>query len=156
MIKVTLSSWKMRDIVKQDHSRYELLQKTSMQKLDDSLEDVLASKNYTEWWAYINNIESIPDWLLPELSLEVIRPMNFMERGVISNDDIVKAVAAQQVHLPGNELLKMREVTHLDDACTLQLQEKINEGWRILAVCPQPNQRRPDYLLGRGFPLEAV
>ena len=25
----------------------------------------------------------------------------------------------------------------------------ISEGWRILAICPQPNQRRPDYIMGR-------
>lgn len=40
----------------------------------------------------------------------------------------------------------------LSDACTDQLQSKIAEGWRIVAVQPQPDQRRPDYILGRNDP----
>lgn len=56
---------------------------------------------------------------------------------------------AMHVHLPGLGVLAMTEVMNLDDACTDQLQEHLNEGWRILAVCPQLAQRRPDYILGR-------
>lgn len=29
---------------------------------------------------------------------------------------------------------------------------ELDAGWRILAVCPQPDQRRPDYILGRTKP----
>ena len=54
-----------------------------------------------------------------------------------------------QVHVPNIGLLAMTEVCHVDDACTDSLQELLNEGWRILAVCPPNAQRRPDYILGR-------
>jgi hypothetical protein len=37
----------------------------------------------------------------------------------------------------------------LDDACTDNLQAHLNEGWRIIAVCPPDAKRRPDYILGR-------
>jgi hypothetical protein len=57
--------------------------------------------------------------------------------------------AAVQISIPDLGLLQIDEVTHLDDACTNELQKLLNEGWRILAVCPPNAQRRPDYILGR-------
>lgn len=53
------------------------------------------------------------------------------------------------VHIPGNALIHIDDTLLLTDCCTDYLQEKINEGFRILAICPQPDQRRPDYILGR-------
>ncbi|GBG55172.1 hypothetical protein SPFL3102_03566 [Sporomusaceae bacterium FL31] len=53
------------------------------------------------------------------------------------------------VHVPGFGLLAINEVTWEEDCCTERLQSKIDQGWRILAICPQPDQRRPDYVLGR-------
>ena len=53
------------------------------------------------------------------------------------------------VHISDLGLLSVKEVTWLEDACTEELQRKLDEGWRILAVCPQPNSRRPDYVLGK-------
>jgi hypothetical protein len=54
-----------------------------------------------------------------------------------------------QVNVPGLGLLSINEVTWEEDFCTERLQDKLEEGWRILAICPQPDQRRPDYILGR-------
>lgn len=54
-----------------------------------------------------------------------------------------------QVAIPAIGLLSMNEVTHLDDACTDELQRHLDDGWRIIAVCPPDAQRRPDYILGR-------
>lgn len=56
---------------------------------------------------------------------------------------------AVQIHVPDLGLLMIREVQVVTDACTDRLQELLNEGWRILAVCPAVSQRRPDYVLGR-------
>lgn len=53
------------------------------------------------------------------------------------------------IHVPNIGLLSMTEVTWLEDACTEVLQSHLDEGWRILAVCPPNCQRRPDYILGR-------
>jgi hypothetical protein len=47
----------------------------------------------------------------------------------------------------------------LEDACTDELQRRIAEGWRILSIQPQPDKRRPDYILGRNdaeLPTEAA
>ncbi len=54
-----------------------------------------------------------------------------------------------QIAVPDLGLLVIDEVTHLDDACTDELQRHIDDGWRILAVCPPNAARRPDYILGR-------
>ncbi len=55
------------------------------------------------------------------------------------------------VHItaPDIGLLYIDEVDWLDDCCTEKLQTRLDEGWRILAVCPPNAQRRPDYILGR-------
>jgi hypothetical protein len=56
------------------------------------------------------------------------------------------------VVVPGLGLLAVNEVQVLYDYCTEDLQRFLTDGWRILAVCPQPTQRRPDYVLGRTKP----
>lgn len=53
------------------------------------------------------------------------------------------------VHVPGVGLLLLNEVRVLEDCCTDRLQEHLDAGWRIIAACPQPNSRRPDYVVGR-------
>jgi hypothetical protein len=57
-----------------------------------------------------------------------------------------------EVHMPGQALATYNETLLLEDACTDLLQGKIDEGWRIIAACPQPDSRRPDYILGRFNP----
>lgn len=46
-------------------------------------------------------------------------------------------------------LSKVNQLMLLEDSCTDKLQEALHEGWRIISVTPQPNQRRPDYVLGK-------
>lgn len=53
------------------------------------------------------------------------------------------------VHVPGLGLLMVNEVLLLQDSCTDNLRDHLAQGWRIIAACPQPDQRRPDYVLGR-------
>lgn len=45
-------------------------------------------------------------------------------------------------------LFAVRRVEVLENACTYDLQSWLNRGWRLLAVCPPNDQRRPDYILG--------
>jgi len=56
---------------------------------------------------------------------------------------------AVNVHVPNFALLNIRESFVLVDCCTEVLNDNLGEGWRILAICPQPNQRRPDYVMGK-------
>lgn len=54
-----------------------------------------------------------------------------------------------KVVLPGLGLLQIDEVTWMEDACTEDLQRNLDDGWRIMAVCPPNGTRRPTYILGR-------
>lgn len=56
------------------------------------------------------------------------------------------------VHVPGLGLLSLNRTMLLEDSCTDVLQSALNDGWRIIAACPQPDSRRPDYILGRYDP----
>lgn len=56
------------------------------------------------------------------------------------------------VHIANLGLLSINQVGLIEDACTDALQDILNKGWRIITVCPQPDQRRPDYILGRYNP----
>lgn len=57
-----------------------------------------------------------------------------------------------EVHMPGNMMAMYNEMLLLEDSCTDELQNALNSGWRLVAACPQPDQRRPDYILGRFNP----
>ena len=57
-----------------------------------------------------------------------------------------------EVHMPGHSLSMYNETLLLEDSCTDILQSSLNSGWRIIAACPQPDNRRPDYILGRFNP----
>lgn len=106
-----------------------------------------------KWWrfeAHVNNIEDLPDEMHKNLEFEVIRPLRSWAK---KHDayDIKVALQTSQVHLPGNELLKLKMVKVQTDCCTDALQKELEEGWKIITVCIQPDQRRPDYVLGREF-----
>lgn len=54
------------------------------------------------------------------------------------------------VVVAGNGMLwSVDTVKVLSDSCTDSLQRELTDGWRILAICVQPDQRRPDYVLGK-------
>ena len=57
--------------------------------------------------------------------------------------------SAVQISIPDFALLTINEVKVVEDYCTEELQSELDEGWRILAVCPPNAARRPDYVLGR-------
>lgn len=57
-----------------------------------------------------------------------------------------------EVHIPGPALTNYNDLLLAEDICTDELQRHLNNGWRIIAACPQPSQRRPDYILGRYNP----
>lgn len=63
-------------------------------------------------------------------------------------DSVVEFNQKCNVHVPNLGLLNINRLAYYEDACTERLQDKLVQGWRILAICPQPDQRRPDYILG--------
>ena len=60
--------------------------------------------------------------------------------------------AIVQIHVPNFSLLAINQVKVLEDACTDDIQAVLDEGWRILAVCPPLQERRPTYICGRHVP----
>lgn len=56
------------------------------------------------------------------------------------------------VHMAGGVMSMYNELMLKEDCCTDEMQNYLNDGWRIIAVCVQPDQRRPDYILGRYNP----
>lgn len=68
--------------------------------------------------------------------------------------DVQGPAQSVHVHVPNVGLLAVDDVQLLADACTDQLQRELNDGWRILCVCPPNNARRPDYILGRTRPRD--
>lgn len=54
-----------------------------------------------------------------------------------------------QVSIPNVGLLSIRAVKVCEDYCTDRLQQELDNGWNIIAVCPPNAARRPDYVLGR-------
>jgi len=85
--------------------------------------------------------------IIPQLMLKLDAQTNDMNAAQTFNERC-------QVHLPGLGLLTIDEVMNLDDFCTDDLNDYLEKGWRIVACCPQPDQRRPDYILGRTKPQE--
>ena len=71
---------------------------------------------------------------------------------------MANAMSSQQfnnrtnVHVGGGLIVTYNELLLREDCCTDVLQTELNRGWRIIAVCVQPDQRRPDYILGRFNP----
>lgn len=57
-----------------------------------------------------------------------------------------------EVHMPGQALANYNELMLLEDCCTDEVARSLDNGWRIIASCPQPDQRRPDWILDRYNP----
>lgn len=84
--------------------------------------------------------------------------LDIIEDKLLRLDNAMQSVADNNfnskcnVHIGGGLLVTFNELTLKEDTCTDELQRELNNGWRIMAVCIQPDQRRPDYVLGRYNP----
>lgn len=146
MVKVKIDWYQLRAIAKESAENYEILRAAQPGELK-SLEEVLDDKGYAAFEAVINDPTDLPDFVFKYATWEPVRPLKFLQERV-NFKDVVGAMQTSQVHLPGNELLKVRKVQVREDYCTDALQNDLDEGWRIIAVCPQAS-RRPDYILGK-------
>lgn len=96
-----------------------------------------------------------------EVSTTMFQTLSILERKLERLRDLspemLPAMASQfndrcSVHIGGGLLASFNELTLATDACTDSIQEELNNGWRSIAVCVQPDQRRPDYVLARYNP----
>lgn len=68
-------------------------------------------------------------------------------RGLASNSrDVHQTV--YQISVANVGLMQIQRVEVLEDCCTHELQTWLDRGWRILAVCPPNDARRPAYVMG--------
>jgi len=95
-------------------------------------------------------IESV-DTALQNILSKVENKVNNLTKLIDSSSDI-NFNQKCNVHVGGGLLVTFNELCLKEDICTDELQIELNDGWRILAVCVQPDQRRPDYILGRYNP----
>ena len=148
MIKIEIDNWKLTSLAKKNPDLY-----LKLKELDPelkSLPDALEDKGWASFSGYVNNIEDLPDEIFEIVTFHRIKPLQMFEtNGRIDMNNLKDAFISNQVHLPGNELLRIREVKVETDPCTDYLCEELKAGWKILAVCVQTGQRRPDYVLGK-------
>lgn len=52
------------------------------------------------------------------------------------------------ITIPNAGLFSVRTVRVVDDSCTDLLQRWLDDDWRIVAVCPPNDTRRPTYIVG--------
>jgi hypothetical protein len=75
--------------------------------------------------------------------LEVKSPVGLPNKPVYESDGITRFA------MPEWFIAHIKKVEVRIDSCTDSIQQDLDNGWHILAICPQAGQRRPDYILGR-------
>jgi len=83
---------------------------------------------------------------------QMVEVQKKLEKALSQFDEKIEFNQKCDVHISNLGLLSINQLGFATDKCTEELQVLVNEGWRILAICPQPDQRRPDYVLGRSMP----
>lgn len=134
------------DLAKNKPEFYNIL--SEIQPTLPTIEKCIANEGYASFEQYMNDPADLPDELLCKATWTAVRPMKLMLKERPDFNEVKEAMMVHQVHLPGNELLKIRQVEVLEDCCTDVIQKQLDEGWKIIAVCPQ-SSRRPDYILGK-------
>lgn len=56
------------------------------------------------------------------------------------------------ISIPNAGLFAVQSLSYIEDACTDRIQSLLDEGWRIVAVCPPNDTRRPTYIMGHMEP----
>lgn len=74
-------------------------------------------------------------------------------KGVASNSRDLRQTV-YQISVANVGLIQIQRVDVLEDCCTDELQRWLDRGWRLLAVCPPNDARRPSYVMGH-FEKEA-
>lgn len=108
-------------------------------------------ENLKSWYSYTNKIVTEDDIaILTEKDIPVtIKRLRGLKYGVDRwGERGPQGAVNYNISVAGVGLMQVQTVDYMEDACTDALQDRLNEGWRILAVCPPNDTRRPTYILG--------
>lgn len=84
-----------------------------------------------------------------EFTVKQVLPAGIVDRLFHGQRETTIVNEKCHVAVAGLGLLTVDTVIVRENYCTEALQNDLKEGWRIIAICVQPDQRRPDYILGR-------
>lgn len=159
----------MRDsLVEVSAALYSVSQEMKDQLSDENIDRLrqlgwTISKDREKWYGFHGTMllsevaktaEEFP--ILGDLKISKVRGLHY-------DNDIVNAIACQnvphvdqvtkgaspiQISVFNEALLSMRTIDYIEDACTIHVRECMQRGWRILAICPANDSRRPTYILG--------
>jgi hypothetical protein len=133
-------------------SDYKLVIPADMYQILDSNNYIVDLERFTKEFPNLEiSIKGVPK-SVDTGHLDMINEMNkIAEKIEDAKNRFEKVVEFNQrceVHVPNLGLLNINKLAYATDYCTEELQRHLLQGWRILAICPQPDQRRPDYILG--------
>lgn len=134
------------------HDDYTLVQSAGMYEIDSNDTYLIDLETFTSKFPNIEfTIKGKPKSVGSD-QLNLIEEMKKIAdkiEGVNSKFD--KSMQFNQrcdVHVPNLGLMNINKLAYATDYCTVELQRLLLQGWRLIAICPQPDQRRPDYILG--------
>ena len=136
----------------------EFVRESDIVGLDDKKEYLVDLETFISLHPNIKiRIRGLPKAISPSSSyLTVIQQMTYIydkfENALKQFNDSVEFNQKCDVHISNLGLLHINQTGYAVDCCTENLQLLLNDGWRIIASCVQPDQRRPDYILGRYNP----
>lgn len=89
-------------------------------------------------------VKGVRGLMMPRELKETARAL---ARGEITTQ-AMPPVQVTNITIPSAGLFEVTTVKVIEEACTDYLQRHLRDGWRIIAVCPARDTRRPDYILG--------
>jgi hypothetical protein len=158
MLRITIDSYHIKEIAKKKSDLYKKLAQHYNDKecsvfgspwpLEFASDEEIDKKYFGDWSAFVNSPEDVHPEIIGLVKWLPILPLKMLGDTGVMKESIVEAVKLNQVRMPDNMMLQVREVKAAEDMCTDDLQKNyLDEGWKILAVLPQNGQRRPDYVL---------
>lgn len=104
---------------------------------------------YGQFKFYVNELNSLHNDLWQFCKIEPLESLEMMGGASINSKNVFEAAKRNQIMLPNNLMLDMKELHVEINACTNSINELLKEGWKLIAVLPQHQQARPDYILGK-------
>lgn len=87
-----------------------------------------------------------------EVTVHKVRGLGYGVHGWSPTHGGPQGNVTYQVSVSGVGLLQVACLELMEDACTDEINRMLHDGWRIVAVCPPNDARRPTYIMGHTNP----